>query len=100
MWASTAQEASDYIVSLAREKGVRTVVKGKSMATEEIALNHRLEDVGVEAIETDLGEYMIQLAGETPYHIIAPAIHKTRQDFGQLFSEHLSHTVPKKTPNA
>ena len=90
VWASTAQEASDYVVSLAREKGVRTVVKGKSMATEEIDLNHRLADVGVEAIETDLGEYMIQLAGETPFHIIAPAIHKTRQDFGQLFSEHLS----------
>ena len=90
VWASTAQEAADYVVSLAREKGVRTVVKGKSMATEEIDLNHKLEEVGVEAIETDLGEYMIQLAGETPYHIIAPAIHKTRQDFGQLFSEHLS----------
>ena len=90
VWASTAQEASDYVVSLARERGVRTVVKGKSMATEEIDLNHKLADVGVEAIETDLGEYMIQLAGETPFHIIAPAIHKTRQDFGQLFSEHLS----------
>ncbi len=90
VWASTAQEASDYIVSLARERGVRTVVKGKSMATEEIDLNHKLANVGVEAIETDLGEYMIQLAGETPYHIIAPAIHKTRQDFGQLFSKHLS----------
>ena len=90
VWASTAEEASDYVVSLAREKGVRTVVKGKSMATEEIDLNHRLAGVGVEAIETDLGEYMIQLAGETPFHIIAPAIHKTRQDFGQLFSEHLS----------
>ena len=84
------QEASDYVVSLAREKGVRTVVKGKSMATEEIDLNHKLAGVGVDAIETDLGEYMIQLAGETPFHIIAPAIHKTRQDFGQLFSEHLS----------
>lgn len=90
VWASTAQEASDYIVSLAREKGVRTVVKGKSMATEEIDLNHRLEDVGVEAVETDLGEYMIQMAGETPFHIIAPAIHKTRQDFGRIFSERLS----------
>ena len=90
VWASTAQEAADYVVSLAKEKGIRTVVKGKSMATEEIDLNHKLEEVGVEAIETDLGEYMIQLAGETPYHIIAPAIHKTRQDFGQLFSEHLS----------
>ena len=90
VWASTAEEASDYVVSLARERGVRTVVKGKSMATEEIDLNQKLEDVGVEAIETDLGEYMIQLADETPFHIIAPAIHKTRQDFGQLFSEHLS----------
>lgn len=90
VWASTAQEASDYVVSLARERSVRTVVKGKSMATEEIDLNHKLADAGVEAIETDLGEYMIQLAGETPFHIIAPAIHKTRQDFGQLFSEHLS----------
>lgn len=90
VWASTAQEASDYILSLARDKGVHTVVKGKSMATEEIDLNRRFEGAGVEAIETDLGEYMIQLAGETPYHIIAPAIHKTREDFGNLFSEHLS----------
>ena len=59
------------------------------MVTEEIALNERLEQAGVEPVETDLGEYVIQMAGETPFHIIAPAIHKTRQDFGKLFSDKL-----------
>ncbi|MCH8087849.1 MAG: lactate utilization protein, partial [Chloroflexi bacterium] len=88
-WAKTAEEANDYIISLARARGVKTIVKGKSMVTEETGLNHRLEEAGIEPIETDLGEYVIQMAGETPFHIIAPAIHKTREDFGQLFAEKL-----------
>ncbi|MFQ5873984.1 MAG: LutB/LldF family L-lactate oxidation iron-sulfur protein [Dehalococcoidia bacterium] len=88
-WARTGEDAASYITDLARARGVKTVVKGKSMATEEIALNERLEAVGVEPVETDLGEYVVQLAGEKPFHIIAPAIHKTRQDIGRLFSEHL-----------
>jgi len=90
IWASTATEANEYIKSLARDRGVTTVVKGKSMATEEINLNHALEKAGISAVETDLGEYFIQMAGETPFHILAPAIHKTREDFGQLFAEKLN----------
>jgi L-lactate dehydrogenase complex protein LldF len=74
---------------VARENGVRRVVKGKSMVTEEIGLNPALEAAGIEAAETDLGEYIIQLAGEGPSHIIAPAIHKTRHEIADLFVEKL-----------
>jgi L-lactate dehydrogenase complex protein LldF len=70
--------------------GVKSVVKSKSMATEEIELNHSLDQAGIEAVETDLGEYIIQLAKETPSHIIAPAIHKSKDDISELFSEKLN----------
>ena len=90
-WARDAAEANDYIAGLARERGVGLAVKSKSMMTEEIELNRALANVGVEAVETDLGEYIIQLAGERPSHIIAPAIHKTRADVADLFAEKL-HT--------
>lgn len=86
-WASTAEEANDYIAGLARRKGVRVVAKSKSMASEEIHLNHALEKAGAEVVETDLGEWIIQLAGETPSHITAPAVHKTRADVAELFSK-------------
>lgn len=89
-WARDADEANRYITDLARERGVRLAVKSKSMMTEEIELNRALEEAGVEAVETDLGEYIVQLAGERPSHIIAPAIHKTRFDVGELFAEKLS----------
>ena len=88
-WANDAAEANDYVTRLAKERGVRLAVKAKSMMTEEIELNSALEAAGVEAVETDLGEYIIQLAGERPSHIIAPAIHKTRYDVADLFSEKL-----------
>ncbi|MEE9199137.1 MAG: LutB/LldF family L-lactate oxidation iron-sulfur protein [Dehalococcoidia bacterium] len=88
-WARTGADAADYITGLAKARGVKTVVKGKSMTTEEIGLNERLEEIGVEPVETDLGEYVVQMAGERPFHIIAPAIHKTRQDIGHLFAEKL-----------
>ncbi|MFQ5934193.1 MAG: LUD domain-containing protein, partial [Dehalococcoidia bacterium] len=88
-WAESAEDAARYIVDLARARGVKTVVKGKSMTSEEIALNERLEEIGVEPVETDLGEYVVQMAEEKPFHIIAPAIHKTRQDIGQLFEKRL-----------
>ncbi|CAG0984190.1 partial Lactate utilization protein B, partial [Anaerolineae bacterium] len=73
----------------ARRNNVRLVVKGKSMVSEEIGLNPALEAAGIEVVETDLGEYIIQLAGETPSHIIAPAIHKNRQDIADLFVQKL-----------
>ena len=87
--AQDGEEACRYIVDLAQKKGVRRVVKSKSMAAEEIGLNEALEAAGIEPVETDLGEYIIQLAGEKPSHILAPAIHKTRQDVSRLFVERL-----------
>jgi L-lactate dehydrogenase complex protein LldF len=88
-WARDAAEANDIVKTIARERRARLVVKSKSMTTEEIHLNAALEAVGVEALETDLGEYIVQLAGETPSHIIAPAIHKTRHQIADLFVEKL-----------
>ncbi len=86
-FARDAEEANSIVVGLARARNVRVVTKGKSMVSEEMGLNHALEQVGIEAVETDLGEYIIQLAEETPFHIIAPAMHKTREDVSRLFAE-------------
>ena len=86
-WARDAGEAAGYVVDLCRRLGASTVVKSKSMAAEEIGLTDALEASGVEPVETDLGEFIIQLAGETPSHIIAPALHMTRQQIGDLFQE-------------
>ena len=88
-FAADAAAATGYVVDLTRSRGVRMAVKSKSMVSEEMGLNERLSDAGVEPVETDLGEYIIQLAGETPYHIIAPAIHKSREDVSELFHEKL-----------
>jgi L-lactate dehydrogenase complex protein LldF len=85
-WAADAAQARDYIVDVVRRHGASRVVKGKSMATEEIHLNEALEAAGASVVETDLGEFIIQLAGETPSHILAPAIHKTRFDVAELFT--------------
>lgn len=88
-WAKDANEASEIILNIAKEAEVQSVVKSKSMATEEINLNDGFESSGIKVVETDLGEYIIQLAGEHPSHIIAPAIHKTKDDISNLFSEKL-----------
>jgi len=88
-WARDAAEANAIICALARERGARTVVKSKSMTTEETHLNDALEAAGMQVVETDLGEYIIQLAKETPSHIIAPAIHKTRGQIAELFTAEL-----------
>jgi L-lactate dehydrogenase complex protein LldF len=88
-FAETGKAAIDYCLAVARRNNVRLVVKGKSMVSEEIGLNRALEAAGIEVVETDLGEYIIQLAGETPSHIIAPAIHKNRQDIADLFVQKL-----------
>ncbi|HYL97520.1 MAG TPA: LutB/LldF family L-lactate oxidation iron-sulfur protein [Blastocatellia bacterium] len=88
-WAQDSKEANAYITGLARQNGVTLAVKSKSMMTEEIELNRALASVACEGLETDLGEYIIQLAGERPSHIIAPAIHKTRGDVADLFAEKL-----------
>ncbi|MBI4312475.1 MAG: iron-sulfur cluster-binding protein [Chloroflexi bacterium] len=88
-FAADAAEATQIVLDIARANGVRLAVKGKSMVSEEMALNHALEGAGIEAVETDLGEYIIQLAGETPFHIVAPAIHKSRQEVSALFQAKL-----------
>ena len=88
-WARDAAEANSIICGLATERAARIVVKSKSMTTEETHLNEALEAAGMQVVETDLGEYIIQLAHEPPSHIIAPAIHKTRQQIGELFTAEL-----------
>ena len=85
-WASTADQATDYITGIARRIGARTVVKSKSMASEEIHLNEAIESTGAEVVETDLGEWIIQLARERPSHIIAPAVHRDRYQVHDLFA--------------
>jgi L-lactate dehydrogenase complex protein LldF len=88
-YATTADEARRIVVEIARRCGARVAVKSKSMATEEIHLNEALLAAGVTPVETDLGEYIIQLAHERPSHIIAPAIHKTKGQVAELFSREL-----------
>ena len=87
-WCSTAEEARRTVLELCQAAGARTVTKGKSMVGEEIGLNAFLTANGIEPVETDLGEYIIQLAGETPGHIVAPAVHKTKDQVADLFLEH------------
>jgi L-lactate dehydrogenase complex protein LldF len=94
-FAEDGQAAVSYCLEVAQQHKVRQVVKGKSMVSEEIGLNDALIDSGIEVSETDLGEYIIQLAGETPSHIIAPAIHKTREDVASLFAAKLN--IPYET---
>jgi len=95
-WAHTGQDACRYIVDVAQARGIKSVVKSKSMATEEIELNDALEAAGVRPVETDLGEYIIQLAHEKPSHIIVPAIHKTRAQISDLFEEKLRAGRPNE----
>ena len=100
-WAATAAEAREVILRLARESAARRpagqqgppiVAKGKTMVSEEIELNHALEAAGMRAIETDLGEFIVQLRGETPSHLITPAVHLRREDVSELFQERFGMT--------
>lgn len=86
-FADKGEDAVAIAMDIAQRKAAKTVVKSKSMVSEELHLNHALEQIGVEAIETDLGEYIIQLAGEMPSHIVIPAIHKNRYQIADLLSE-------------
>lgn len=97
IWAENAQQALEEIGKICAEKNCKTLVKSKSMVTEEIHLNAFLEKQGIESIETDLGEYIQQLAGEPPYHIVTPAMHKSKEDIARLFAEKLG-TDPALTP--
>jgi L-lactate dehydrogenase complex protein LldF len=94
-WAESHEDINRIVLEIAARTGVRKVIKSKSMVSEESHLNVALEKAGLTVVETDLGEYIVQLAGETPSHIIAPAIHKTRDDVADLFHEH--HGTPRKS---
>jgi len=85
-FAADAAEAREHVAALARSQRAKLIVKSKSMVTEEIELNHALEETGAEVVETDLGEFIVQLAGERPFHIVAPAAHKSLEQIRDLFS--------------
>lgn len=89
IWASDAQEALDAIDKICATVQARSIVKSKSMVTEEIHLNTFLSAKGIEVVETDLGEYIQQLAGEPPYHLVAPSMHKSKEEVAELFHEKL-----------
>lgn len=97
LWAETAQQAIEEIVRICQEKNCKTLVKSKSMVTEEIHLNKAMKEHGIESIETDLGEYIQQLDDEPPYHIVTPAMHKSKEDVARLFADKLG-TDPNLTP--
>ncbi len=97
IWAQDDKEAVREILSLMEKHAVKNVVKSKSMTTEEIEINEALEKKGIESLETDLGEYIVQLAGEKPYHIVTPAMHKSKEDIADLFHEKFN-TPRESTP--
>jgi L-lactate dehydrogenase complex protein LldF len=94
VYCKDGSDVADFVLSLAKERGSNLIVKSKSMTTEEVDLNEHLEQHGLESVETDLGEYIIQLAHQKPYHIVAPALHLTRYDVADLFTERLN--VPRE----
>ncbi len=93
-WAESAADANRIVVDIAQAGGVRLAVKSKSMVSEECELNPALEAAGVKVVETDLGEYVLQLANEKPSHIVAPIIHKNKEEVADLFAQH--HAVPRQ----
>lgn len=96
-WARNAQEACETVMAICREAGAKTVTKGKSMVAEEIGLNAYLDDRGIERVETDLGEYIIQLRDEPPSHIIVPAVHVTKEQIGETFRAAHDGLDPERT---
>lgn len=87
LWAKTDHEVMELVKSIAIQENIKQVVKSKSMTTEEVEFNDRLLEIGVETLETDLGEFIVQVAGEKPYHIVTPAMHKSKEDVDKLFHE-------------
>ncbi len=98
-WAGTAAEARDIVLDIARKSGCKNAVKSKSMTSEEIHLNSALEEAGIEVIETDFGEFVLQIAGERPSHLVAPAVHHTRESVARVMSSHL-HEVLDDDPRS
>jgi len=88
-WAQTPDEANAIALGIAQRVKAKRIIKGKSMVSEEVGFNHAMEAAGIEAFESDMGEYIVQLAGETPSHIIMPAIHKTKQEIAKLFADEI-----------
>ena len=97
LWAENANDATEYIRKILTENEARLLVKSKSMTTEEIELNETAASLGVESVETDLGEFIVQVAGEKPYHIVTPAMHKSKEDIAVLFNEKFN-TPADSTP--
>jgi L-lactate dehydrogenase complex protein LldF len=93
-WATTAEDARQMVLSIARRAGCKHAVKSKSMTSEEIHLNRALERDGIEVTETDFGEFIIQVAGERPSHLVAPAVHHTRESVARTLSQHLGENLP------
>ena len=88
-WAADAEQARQAVIAIAQKAGCKHAVKSKSMTSEEIHLNPALEAAGIEVVESDFGEYVIQLAGERPSHLVAPAVHHTRESIARVLSHHL-----------
>ncbi len=97
-FATDADQARDLITRIARDAGVQRIVKSKSMASEEIHLNDALEAAGFEVTETDLGEYILQIAGEPPSHIVTPVLHRNREDIARLFADKLGMAYSTDPP--
>ncbi|HNF02205.1 MAG TPA: LutB/LldF family L-lactate oxidation iron-sulfur protein [Ferruginibacter sp.] len=93
IWAENSGQAIEEVLKICKEKNCKTLVKSKSMVTEEIHLNKALEANGIESVETDLGEYIQQLDGEPPYHIVTPAMHKSKEDVARLFNKKLGTPI-------
>ncbi len=93
-WAQNADEANEIFSALAKQHQAKLMVKGKSMVSEEIGLNHFMEKHGVRCLESDMGEYIVQLDGDTPSHIIMPAIHKNKQQVSDTFEHNISDFQP------
>jgi L-lactate dehydrogenase complex protein LldF len=87
LWALDGAEAVAEVLKIVKKQQAKRVVKSKTMVTEEISLNENLEKAGIESLETDLGEYIVQLAGEKPYHIVTPAMHKSKEEVAELFNQ-------------
>jgi len=98
-WASTGKQACDIIVGIVQSRGARSIIKSKTMTAEEIHLNEALEQVGYEVVESDLGEFIVQLRHETPYHIVFPSMHLTRGEIKELFQSALGD-APSDDPEA
>lgn len=99
-WAQNAEEANTIALQIAQRVDAKRIIKGKSMVSEEIGFNHAMEAAGIEAFESDMGEYIVQLAGEAPSHIIMPAIHKTKQEIAQLFADEVPGVTYTEDVNA